>query len=1108
MALKEKQLTTPSTYNIYDKGYRSGAQSSLFIGPIWVEEVVSIQMNTGTNDQPVYPYSSPYFDRLMLGNYLVSGTLGIAYSEPDYLLRIIQLVKQETMNTDDLREIIERRKNVFANTLKHKLLTEKVLDQGGISEEQLSKEGSLTGYVYNYVDRITREIETSSYSGSGLNPMSFDMTVLKGNIYDETQAVEMYENVKINGTASVVVNDDSSLIELYSFTGRKKPYRETRTKVKPPDGYLSMSNLMQMAKEVSEKLVEKLLDPPAIDVVENARRPSLMHDATKLAPSGLMNESSRFYGKEASFGEMVYALSYDQLISEYPLKKSTKPIESTTELKVYEQGQVSVKDDAKGILLIPPTDTTTGRNNFDNSYGKIIHPDRESTGEKISAIATVEPSELYEPMGGSMIMPRYRRNEFDIGSFYPPNILEEKTSFSYLDQGIEAITATSLWCCLTGFRNTRSTSNDAVPIDKKEKSGDGDYIAEVSQPVFTFAYVDTVRAKWKDSTDYAIGMSEPCYIDYKQLEKDAAPNPDRRNSEVAGEKESPRSKRAKEEFVLGKYENDLVWKYDSSQGFIGTTASRVSKDSDLATENVIDEIDAEIYVYHEELDLPKVYEYSGEGAPDKWTSSTYYEAETVVSIDAVVWQCNQAHTSGSTFAEDADKWTELGVWMDPHFFKITKTISSSRLVTNFNKCVYLKPFVYLDGSRNITNIKQEDVSGTPTWLADVVDEPIPSMPAGDPAAAAAGLAYFLSGGTSSVRRTAGVDDGCDFDFDYNWGVSSASGYTNYGQALEINGVYFLRPREDGFHDDTLIANDGTRVSRSEIYNRASPTIPIADRKVHVFWLATIVPVKKSSNEQEGKKANSELPIKVFHDLAEPCGRHLQVYNITRCDVMYISTKKWYEYNPSGSTAQAIKNAITRSFEGLINVFTSTEYAWPIRKTMDRIAGYLRGYGCVLDINEIVNQVLKCRFGGNGIPKRVANTAVKQKILEDTVSAADWTLESAMRVALGREELKEATGGSPAYAPKDSLVGNAYVELASMVRTIIKDKVKRKGMKVLEEIASTGKIRIYRDVMTPAPTVVSWAISSDEGYNEILKISRDNAAEETSTTIPLGGYQRG
>jgi hypothetical protein len=224
--------------------------------------------------------------------------------------------------------------------------------------------------------------------------------------------------------------------------------------------------------------------------------------------------------------------------------------------------------------------------------------------------------------------------------------------------------------------------------------------------------------------------------------------------------------------------------------------------------------------------------------------------------------------------------------------------------------------------------------------------------------------------------------------------------------------------------------------------------------------------------------------------------------------MYISSKKWYEYNPSGSTAQAIKNAITRSFEGLINMFTSTEYTWPVKRTMDRIAGYLRGYGCTLSINEIVDQVLKCRFGGNGIPKRVASTAAKYQLLEDTVSAVDWTLESAMRVALGREEIKESAGNSPSYAPKDSLVGNAYAEIASMVRTVIKDKVKRKGMKVLEEIDSTGKITIYRDVMTPVPTVVSWAVSSDDGYNDLLKISRSNAGGETSTTIPLGGYQRG
>lgn len=1099
MALKDKQLTSPSTYNIYDKGYRSGAQSSLFIGPIWVEEVMSIQLNTGSNDQPVYPYSSPYFDRLMLGNYLIGGTIGIAYTEPDYLLRIIQLVKEQTLNSDDLREIIERRKSVFANTLKHKLITEKVLDQGGIRQEDLATEGALTGYAYNYVDRITREIETSSYAGNGLNPMDFDMTIVKGNIYDESQSIEMYENVKINGTSSMVVNDDSGLIELYSFTGRKKPDRETRTRINPPNGYLSINNLMQMAREVASQLIDRLLDPPSIDVVDNTRRPSLMLDATRLAPAGLMNEKSRFYGREATFCEITYEFGYDKELREYPNGKNTQSIRSITDLEVYEQGNLSARDDTRGVFLIPPKENKTESSYFDNSYGKIIHPDRESTASKISAVAPVVPGELYESIGGSIIMPRYRRNEFDVGSFYPPSILSEKAGFAYSEQQVQALTSTTLWSCLTGFRNTKSVAHDSVSRDIVEDNNDGNYISEVSQPVFTLAYIDSVKGKWKSNKEYSIGVSEPCYIDYKYLDKSAVPGSDRQDSQSASEKTTRVAKRAKEEFVLGKYENDLVWACAEDGTLTTDIALKINRYNDLDINSSLGEIDTEVHVYHEVIDLPKVYEFSGEGAPDEWAPNTPYELNKIVAIGPRAWKCIEAHTSGTIFSEDSHKWSDLGVWADPHFFKVSKTLSSSRLVTDFNKCLYVKPFIFTENTTNITNIQEEDIGGMINWVADVKEETIPSMPEGNGDAAFQGLAYFLS------RSQTDANDGCAFDFDYNWGISKSSGYTTYGQALEINGVYFVRPRDDSFYDDQLTANNGTKVYRRDIYYRSAEGVSVPSRKVHVFWLVCIMPVKRSSNEQDSKDGNSSLPIKVYHDISEPCGRYLQVYNITRCDVLNISSKKWYDYNPENEVSQAIKNAITKSFEGLINMFTTTEYTWPVRNSMERVAAFLRGYGCVININEIVSQMLKCRFSGDGIPKKVANSVVKNKILKDTASAEDWTFETALRVALGEEELSNTLDNNLVPLQEGSISANAYVELASIVRMTMIDKVKRKGMKVLEEIASNGTIKVYRDLMTPAPSVVSWGISTSDGYKELLGITSSVYGSGSGSTISLGGY---
>jgi hypothetical protein len=243
--------------------------------------------------------------------------------------------------------------------------------------------------------------------------------------------------------------------------------------------------------------------------------------------------------------------------------------------------------------------------------------------------------------------------------------------------------------------------------------------------------------------------------------------------------------------------------------------------------------------------------------------------------------------------------------------------------------------------------------------------------------------------------------------------------------------------------------------------------------------------------------------------------------------MYIDEEKWYNYNPENSTWQAIKNAITKAFEGLINVFTSTTYTWPIKKSMDRIAGYLRGYGCRININEIAEQVLKCKFHGEkGVPDYVNNSALVKMYFKDEVSGVDWTLEKAIRIALAEKDLmktypeymskssftpemekaieKKTKRDTPSHALKEALSADVYTELASMIRETIKEKTKRAGMKVLEESSSQGYIKIYRDVMTPAPAVVTWAVGSDEGYKDLLEISRI-AAGGTGAEIELGGY---
>jgi len=506
MADISKGITSPSTYNIYDHGYKTGAQTNIFIGPIWLEEVVSIQWRTGTSDAPVYPYSSAYHDRLMLGKYTVGGTLAVSYTQPDYLLRILESAADISIQDGELYNLIESRKSIFADTIKSRLMTDKLLADGTYS----MTENRLTKYAADYVERISREIEVMSYSGQRYNPRQFELTIVTGSLYDNNQSIEIYEDVKIVGTGRTAANDDQPQIEFYDFVARRKPERKERFTMAPPVGYLSRENLLQMAKEVAEKLVGEITKSPKIKGVAPTHRTSLMTNTDRLAIAGLLNPRGRMYGKEASFIETTWSLEYPLTFSTYQADDGTfSDIASTTKLLATIDGKETTTD----VKLIPPDRDGQGpRQAFDNSYGKIVAVDRTRTARYISAVGPVAAQTLTSRLGGTIALPRYRRNDFDVGSFIMPSIVPVD-GFNYVDSDLEALTTSTLWCCLTGFRCTGGNPKTDTSLENAIEDPTT-YITEIAQPVNSFAYVDHITSEWEEGNPFKLKFGAPVYIDY------------------------------------------------------------------------------------------------------------------------------------------------------------------------------------------------------------------------------------------------------------------------------------------------------------------------------------------------------------------------------------------------------------------------------------------------------------------------------------------------------------------------------------------------------------------------------------------------------------------
>lgn len=1097
-------VVSPETYNIYDKGYRTGAQTSIFIGPIWVEEVLQLQLSTGTNDQPVYPYASPYYDRLLLGKYIVSGSIGITYTEPDYLLRVIELARGESITESELHNLIERRKSIFANSVKYKLLTEKVLQQGSLTQEDLAGD-NLTSYITNYVDRITREIETTSLRGDSLDPQNFELTVIRGNPYDTSQSIEIYEGIKIVGTASVVTNDDNALMEVYSFTGRKKPDRTVRTPVPKADGYFSIDNLLTMAVELASSLIDALLDPPVIDVRKTLKRTTLANSTDKIALAGILSSNTQMSGKEAQFLEIIWDIEYNKKYTE----RNRIAITATTPLALFKKGTgatpIEVTSPSTPVTLMPPEWEGIGTH-FDNSFGRLVSPDRLGTSKYISAIARVVPAQLHTKLGGSIVLPRYKRNNMDVGSFIPPKLIPEDSTFSFMDQQIPDLTVSTLWTCTTGFRNTPSIEH---PQHNEEKQEEGpSYVGEVAQPIFGFAYIERIRGIY-DDTYFGFAISQPVYLDYKEI---TSPEP-----VTDSNTDTSSDFRAKGTFAESEYDKDII------------IPNYIDKDEDMATyitdkgEDKIevnvdpakgDEIDISFVVLKpDEINIEDIIDDDG-SIPIEWADGPKEDAAHLnpsapppyiwkvgdkVRVGLDVYECNDDHEKENTFEDENgiifDYWDYVGVWFDPHIREVKKTIDNSRLVTDLGKCLYVRPFV-LTNKGEFTKIEEIGSTGVYEGKWNPPNDFPTDIEGDDKKQYAAELAWYLNKESNQDR-----DDTCDFYFDYRWAVKNTSGFTTQGVAMTIEILYFIRPKDDDW--EKVDVGGGKKVKQQEILRKDNGQ-PGPRKVVNVYWLVFIAPTKKT----DVSESNKDRSVIVKHDMQGLSGRKLELYNITRCDILQIPKIPMYAWNPENSILKGILNALIQSFENLINIWWPTpDHMFPVHSNMGRVSAFLRGYACNINVDNITEQILEATFSDDS----QIHTVVGDPPNTEGQSSQGWTLRKALANAINeRDSSNNSSREASRNAKRDAgeISDDIYVDLASSIRATLKEKVKQRGMKVIDDnsylgrqSSFTGITTIYRDNITPAPAVISWGLTED-GYKELKNIEAINI---TSSAIVLGGY---
>jgi len=105
-------FTTPNRdYSItYPYDYFSGSDCKIFLGDVWVDDIITIQFTTSQSKMPVYNFASQNFNAMNKGQIIVEGSFAISFKETGYLNTIEALLQnQRTKATDAQNQAISRK---------------------------------------------------------------------------------------------------------------------------------------------------------------------------------------------------------------------------------------------------------------------------------------------------------------------------------------------------------------------------------------------------------------------------------------------------------------------------------------------------------------------------------------------------------------------------------------------------------------------------------------------------------------------------------------------------------------------------------------------------------------------------------------------------------------------------------------------------------------------------------------------------------------------------------------------------------------------------------------------------------------------------------------
>ncbi len=266
--VQEAKVARRGVYNIE---YFSGAQVSLYIGDVFVDEVTTLSYGYQQSRTPIYGYASTLFDDVSEGHLLVTGQFTVNYKEAGYLWLILDRYRKMNKNKpsltsssqnpfinsgratrNNIENIINSEVSVSERTRYFQNLAKKITEQERTNASRVASHASLGGFASTQrsiaagratdekrnlgkaeaefeafedliwqADAEELDLRNRRADDPRLNP--FEIYVACGDFAGDNTAnhtIERIRNVYILGKSKQIVIDGLPIQEQYQFLAR------------------------------------------------------------------------------------------------------------------------------------------------------------------------------------------------------------------------------------------------------------------------------------------------------------------------------------------------------------------------------------------------------------------------------------------------------------------------------------------------------------------------------------------------------------------------------------------------------------------------------------------------------------------------------------------------------------------------------------------------------------------------------------------------------------------------------------------------------------------------------------------------------------------------